>query len=556
MDIGEQEARRADNQIWNAAGAYGFATGSRGYEPNGEASLYFNTAIGLVRRLYDYRKLEILLTALERRSSGEMQSELLWLGLERCAYLKYRDTRPALTFLRRDYARRQLQQEASTNSEQDRLKIGWFRRALGLPSEESDREKQILDALEFDPDWDAEAIQSRMERILYKYFGRNLRSEMDHLGTSRVDLGFFAKLILRPGGLNRLGQAAPEGGVGLRALSRRIFGWREAWKDDLRQYAAACFGKSMLTPAELADAERVCCTGHHRGCVLHFTRGEAPENGEAPTREWEQLQEQAERNRAYFRAHLAQNRLEIQRLAQQLQNTILLLQEDGSLRCRAGRVDPALAWRAPSLGDGRVFARQQPNTLGNLIVDILLDASASQNRRQEQLATQGYILAEALTRCAIPVRVLSYCSVSGCTVLRVLRDYDHPEQNEGVFDYVAAGWNRDGLALRAMGWLLRQRRSEQSLLLVLSDASPNDDQRIPNGLGGWAYTGKRGVDDTAAEAAALRLRGVLPVCLFTGSDREVPDARRIYGQAMERLPAIGWLADAVTRLIRGQLRRG
>ena len=27
MDIGEQEARRADNQIWNAAGAYGFATG-------------------------------------------------------------------------------------------------------------------------------------------------------------------------------------------------------------------------------------------------------------------------------------------------------------------------------------------------------------------------------------------------------------------------------------------------------------------------------------------------------------------------------------------------
>ena len=344
--------------------------------------------------------------------------------------------------------------------------------------------------------------------------------------------------------------------MGLRALSRRIFGWREARKDDLRQYAAACFGKSMLTPAELADAERVCCTGHHRGCVLHFTRGEAPENGEVPTREWEQLQEQAERNRAYFQAHLAQNRLEIQRLAQQLQNTILLLQEDGSLRCRAGRVDPALAWRAPSLGDGRVFARQQPNTLGNLIVDILLDASASQNRRQEQLATQGYILAEALTRCAIPVRVLSYCSVSGCTVLRVLRDYDHPEQNEGVFDYVAAGWNRDGLALRAMGWLLRQRRSEQSLLLVLSDASPNDDQRIPNGLGGWAYTGKRGVDDTAAEAAALRLRGVLPVCLFTGSDREVPDARRIYGQAMERLPAIGWLADAVTRLIRGQLRRG
>ena len=111
MDIREQEARRADNQIWNAAGIYGFATGSRGYEPNGEASLYFNTAIGLVRQLYDYKKLELLFTALERHSGGELQSELLWLGLERCAYLKCRDARPALTFLRRDYAQRQLQQD-------------------------------------------------------------------------------------------------------------------------------------------------------------------------------------------------------------------------------------------------------------------------------------------------------------------------------------------------------------------------------------------------------------------------------------------------------------
>ena len=106
-----------------------------------------------------------------------------------------------------------------------------------------------------------------------------------------------------------------------------------------------------------------------------------------------------------------------------------------------------------------------------------------------------------------------------------------------------------------MGWLLQKRRRDNSLLLVLSDASPNDDQRIPNGLVGYAYTGKRGVDDTAAEAASLRLHGVRPVCLFTGSDREADDARRIYGQAMERLPAVGWLADAVTRLIRGQLQR-
>ena len=105
-----------------------------------------------------------------------------------------------------------------------------------------------------------------------------------------------------------------------------------------------------------------------------------------------------------------------------------------------------------------------------------------------------------------------------------------------------------------MGWLMGRQRSERRLLLVLSDASPNDDQRIPNGWGGYAYTGKRGVDDSAAEAGQLRLHGVTPVCLFTGSDREADDARRIYGKAVEKLPAIGWFADVVGRLIEGEIR--
>ena len=39
--------------------------------PTGKRRLYFNTAIGLVRQLYDYKKLELLFTALERRTPGE-----------------------------------------------------------------------------------------------------------------------------------------------------------------------------------------------------------------------------------------------------------------------------------------------------------------------------------------------------------------------------------------------------------------------------------------------------------------------------------------------------
>ena len=60
-----------------------------------------------------------------------------------------------------------------------------------------------------------------------------------------------------------------------------------------------------------------------------------------------------------------------------------------------------------------------PEGLSELTVDILLDGSASQNQQQEKLSTQAYILSESLTRCGIPVRVTAFCSVSGCTVLRM-----------------------------------------------------------------------------------------------------------------------------------------
>ena len=62
------------------------------------------------------------------------------------------------------------------------------------------------------------------------------------------------------------------------------------------------------------------------------------------------------------------------------------------------------------------------------------------------------------------------------------------------------------------------------------------------------------MQDTADEAAALRRQGIRPVCIFTGSNQELDNARKIYGQAVERIPTVGWFADALARLIRGQLR--
>ena len=44
------------------------------------------------------------------------------------------------------------------------------------------------------------------------------------------------------------------------------------------------------------------------------------------------------------------------------------------------------------------------------VIDILLDSSGSQAKRQPQVAAQGYIISEALSRVGIPHKVMSFCS--------------------------------------------------------------------------------------------------------------------------------------------------
>ena len=119
----------------------------------------------------------------------------------------------------------------------------------------------------------------------------------------------------------------------------------------------------------------------------------------------------------------------------------------------------------------------------------MLDASASRMGHEAVIAAQGYVIAESLTRCGIPVQVYSFSTIQNYTVMRLFRGYEEKEKNRGILDYVAAGWNRDGLALRAAGHLAGQSSCEKRLLIVLTDASPNDDKKIPS-QGVWCCAGE------------------------------------------------------------------
>ena len=151
-----------------------------------------------------------------------------------------------------------------------------------------------------------------------------------------------------------------------------------------------------------------------------------------------------------------------------------------------------------------------------------------------------------------------FSSLRGYTVLRVLKGFKE-KSLQGICQYFASGWNRDGLALRAAGDLIGfdPGPAARHLLVLLTDASPNDSRRIPpsaeNPLG-CGYGGAAGVADTAAQVRALQRMGIRVSAVFMGEDSSAGAAAQIYGKNMARIRGMDQLARAAGRLIQNEIR--
>ena len=224
------------------------------------------------------------------------------------------------------------------------------------------------------------------------------------------------------------------------------------------------------------------------------------------------------------------------------------------VRTSYGTLDGGRVWRGVYLDDDKVFTHIQQSDPGQLCVDILLDASTSQLRRQEIVAAQGYMIAESLNRCGIPVRVSSYCSLSGYTILTRYRNYNEVDKNDNIFNYFTTGCNRDGLAIRAVCREMEDAPCEHRMLILLSDAKPNDVIQMEQSGRYVDYAGDNSVQNTAAEVRTLTRQDISVICVFTGEDDDIPAAHTIYGRDFARIRSLDQFADTVGTLIQNQIR--
>ena len=319
-------------------------------------------------------------------------------------------------------------------------------------------------------------------------------------------------------------------------------------------YVELNFGRSYLSPAEDKRMNYLMCRGIHGDCTLYFTEGILKN----PVRDNYQYQ-YAKRLRnkniwVYHDKHRIAKR-NISMLTELLKKALVIRSENQEVLSDRGMIIPSRLWRVGRSREADLFKRVLRGDNTDFAVDVLIDASGSQMSRQGDVALQAYMISCALSNVDIPHRVMSYCTFWDHTILHRFREYDDPaEADEDIFNYVTSSNNRDGLAIKAVGYGLLQREEEKKILIILSDGRPYDVViNRPNARNPQPYHGKYAIADTATEVRRLRSQGVSVLGVFAGEEKDLAAEKKIFGKDFAYIRDIGNFSRIVGRYLTKQL---
>lgn len=318
------------------------------------------------------------------------------------------------------------------------------------------------------------------------------------------------------------------------------------------------YGKTYLNKNEVKNIETKNCRNVHEGCRVYFTDGVLRSECKNVF-QIKYVTRQKENNISKFRDNIKIHKRNINKLRESISRILIEESESTRVYSDCGTVKANRVWRIGRSNNSKIFYKDINNEKGKYVIDILLDSSGSQSKNQANVATQAYIIAKALTSVGIPNRVMGFCSFLDYTIIRRYKDYNHNIENcENIFEYFAAGNNRDGLAIKCTCEALLNREEENKILIVLSDGKPNDikigsdKQRTIRGE--MSYKGMTAIKDTANEVRKARQRGILVLGVFTGKESELEAEKLIYGKDFIYTKDILRFSDIVTMYLKKIIR--
>lgn len=272
-------------------------------------------------------------------------------------------------------------------------------------------------------------------------------------------------------------------------------------------------------------------TGIHKDIKFYFPSGEFVNKNSYYAQEEKNNYIE---NLKFYEDNKIQNQRAIRELAGVIKNSLLKESEDEIVKSNSGKIIPSEIWKSKELNEDRIFRKIERKDSSEIFVDILLDSSASQNERKEIVATESYIIAEALTSLNIKTRIFSYNNFYNYLVIKKYRDYnDSSSKNKDIFKYSPSGSNRDGLAIKFMRHLISKNHDARRFLIILTDGLPFDELDIglvgASKIPGENYKDEKAVMDTSKEVLLTRLRGINGFGVFTGEESENLNIKKIYG---------------------------
>ena len=319
-------------------------------------------------------------------------------------------------------------------------------------------------------------------------------------------------------------------------------------------YVELNYGKSYLSEAEEKKINYQMCRGIHSDCSLYFTEG-ILKNPVKSNYQYEYAKRLRNKNIWLYHDKHRIVKHNITVLTETLRKSLVLRSETQTVLSDRGMIVPSRLWRIGRTNDAKLFQQELKGEISDFVVDVLIDASGSQMKRQGDVALQAYIISEALSNVDIPYRVMSFCTFWDYTIMHRFRRYDDPRsENDNIFNYVTSSNNRDGLAIRTAGYDLLQREEEKKIMIILSDGRPYDVIiNRPNAKNPEPYQGKAAIADTATEVRRLRNLDVSVLGVFAGEEKDLATEKKIFGKDFAYIRDIANFSKIVGRYLIKQL---
>ena len=281
------QERRAANQVWAAAGEYGFEPLFLARNTDGTVDFYMNCIVGLVHKYYG----DDLVRGLFHTWDGDVKQSLLddltWLYLESAAYALELPRRPVLAELRRAHAdyffgiqyKLSRQEWMAKNQLVYSMQATRWRRVQGRADPVlTPYESQLAAALAPEAPPKPEELKASVLALYAKFalFDGTVHQKLAlHLHLE----GLLASLATKtmPTQMIKTDRMTVEhsgsvdaGGGGPTADKRLAHITLKQNAAEDRAYIESCFGRSLYPPERLRKAEQELCTGDHLGCHLWF----------------------------------------------------------------------------------------------------------------------------------------------------------------------------------------------------------------------------------------------------------------------------------------------